>query len=524
MGRIQNSLRNIMVGIIGQVVQMLTQFVCRTVFIYTLSSEYLGINGLFANLLSVLSLAELGFGSAIVFSMYKPIAEDNQKEITQLMNFYKLLYRGISITILVLGLILIPFLDSLIKDQSNIEHLKFIYILYLINTVSSYVYIYKRSIIEANQKTYICIAYQKGLSVVQNIVQIFFLVVTHNFILYLFILIFFSITTNIAISKKADRMYHYLNSDKISLPNKETRRCIFKNTFAMSIHKLGTVAVYNTDNILMSAYVNLYSVGIYSNYTLITSTVNTFISLIFNSFTASIGNLGVTASKDKINNVYKTMNFMGFWIYSFCTIALLILTNPFIRLWIGKDYLFSANLTLVILVNFYLGGMRQVTLKFRDALGLFWYDRYKPIVEGVINLFVSIALVFKYGIVGIFIGTAVSTLTTSFWIEPFVLYKYGLKRKLREFFIKYFEYTLSFALSGSITYYLCLLLPNQNIGYFILRIFIVVVVYNGLLLLGYFKTSEFRDLYRIAITFVLKNSKGHINSVLIKLNDRLSCQ
>lgn len=497
MSRMQNSFRNMTIGILGQIGQMIMLFVCRTVFIYTLSSEYLGINGLFSNILSVLSLAELGFGSALIYSMYKPLAEDNRKELISLMNLYRYIYIIVAIVIFILGLCLVPFLDLFISDHPSIDNLTLIYLLYLINSVGSYLLVYKKSIIEADQKNYISISYQKGFSIIQNMLQIIFLLITHNFIVYLLIQILVGVFVNIVLSKKADTMYPYLNSDKKSLPGKTVRRQIAKNTFAMSLHRIGSVAVDGSDNLIMSAFVGLESVGIYSNYVMIKINVDTFVKLIFNSFTASIGNLGVTESNKKLNETYRKMNFLGFWIYSFCATALFTLFNPFIKIWIGDNYLFSKNIVFLIVLNFYVTGMRQVTLKFRDALGLFWHDRYKPVFEAVINLVLSIILVKKFGIAGILIGTFSSTIATCFWIEPYILFKYGLNRRVREFFINYFIYTLSFILCGSITYYFCSLIPNYNLVYFVIKIFLVFFVYNLLLAVLYFRTFEFKELFRI---------------------------
>ena len=232
MSRIVNSTKNAFANIIGQVIQVVLQFLCRTIFIKLLSTEYLGLNGLFTNVLSMLSLAELGFGNALIYSMYKPIHNNDKKQICHLINFYRKIYIYITIIIFILGISLLPFLQNFIKDFENyneLENLYLIYILYLINTLCSYVYIYKRSIIDANQKNYITIIIQKAVNIFQNIIQIIFLYLTKNFIIYLIIQIICTLVSNIIISKIADKMFPYLKEDTKNLPEKYEQHKILKN-------------------------------------------------------------------------------------------------------------------------------------------------------------------------------------------------------------------------------------------------------------------------------------------------------
>lgn len=503
MSRTKNSLMNITVGIGGQFFQILIQFISRSVFIYCLSAEYLGINGLFTNILTLLSLTELGFGTAIIYNLYEPIAKDDRDHIIKLMNLYKMIYRIIAILILLIGLCLVPFLGVLVQNTDALPNIKIIYLIYLLNSVASYCLIYKRSLIEANQKAYICTIYQKLFTISQHIVQIGILVLTRNYMLYLLMMIFFSVACNVAISIKADRMYPYLKEKNNSLPEKSEMKNIAKNTFALSLHRVGTIFVNNTDNILMSAFVSLSTVGLYSNYTLITSSLSQFTSLIFNAFTASIGNMGALESKDKIRSVFKTLNFVGFFVFGFCTTCLLNLFNPFIKLWIGETYLFSFSVVVIIVVNYYVGGMRQVTLKFRDALGLFWHDRYKALAEAIVNLILSIWLVQKIGVTGILLGTLFCTVFISSWVEPLILFKYGFESTVKEYFIDYLKYTISLIVIIYITYYLnSILIVNEGIVDFVLRCIITVSVYLVGIVIFYFKNSEFKNLVRRARSMI----------------------
>ena len=438
--RTKNSITNVKYGIIGQIIQIICQFVCRTIFVHTLSADYLGLNGLFTNILSVLSLAELGFGSAITYSLYAPLAVNNNMQIKKIMNLYRLLYRVIAVVVALLGVCIVPFLQYFVKDAESIPNIKLLYLLYLSNSVASYLLIYKKSLIDADQKKYIGIKYQKGFSIIQNGLQIAFLLLTHNYIVYLLIQIIASVLCNICISIRADSLYPVLKEHTRDYPDREEIWGIAKNTFAMSIHRIGNVVVNNTDNLIISSFVSLASVGIYSNYQLIVSNLNIFTNLIFDSFTASVGNLNALEGKQKLNNVFEQMMVVGALIYGYISTCLISLFNPFIRIWLGKEYTFNIGVVIVIVLIFYLNGIRNVIRSFRDALGLFWYDRYKPIFESIINLVFSLILVKKMGILGVFIGTVISNLTVCFWVEPYVLYKYGLKNRLSRYFIIYFKY------------------------------------------------------------------------------------
>lgn len=493
MSRTNQSIKNAMVGVMGQATSIICQFACRTVFIYVLSKQYLGLNGLFLNILGMLSISELGFGSAMLYLMYKPIATNDKDKIIRYMNLYRIVYRIIAFIVLVIGLCLMPFLKYIIADSGyyEIKNINIIYLMYLINSVASYLLIYKQSLIEANQKMYIIIFFQKTFMIIQSILQIIVLLVWKNFIIYLAIQIGCTILCNIVISRKAQSMFPYLGRDNKSLPEKSELKEIGKNTMAMSAHKIGGTLVFGTDNMLMSAMVGLNSVGIYSNYSMIISTVNVFSNIIINSFSASIGHLSATEDKENIYKIYKSLFFINFWIISFCTVELFCLINPFMKVWIGKEYIFKFSIVIIIIVNFYINGMRGMTLRFRDALGIFWNDRYKPFFESIINLVASIVIAHKYGIIGILLGTTISTLLTSFWIEPYVFYKHGLKKGLGSYFYTYFKYTIIFIVLTYILMNVGKVFPKTLIGIIMNAIFIFFV-YNSCIYFIFRKTDEWK--------------------------------
>jgi O-antigen/teichoic acid export membrane protein len=493
--RTKNSFLNFLANTGSHLLNVILSFIARTVFIYVLSQEYLGVNGLFGNILTVLNLAELGVGGAIIYHIYKPIAEGDEQGQTELMNMYKLLYRIIACVIAVAGLALVPFLDYLIKDKPDIPGLTFIYLLYLFNTVSSYFFSYKRAIIDAHQKQYVGTIINTIFTTIQFLVQIVVLLVLRNFIAYLLVQIICNVLTNIVVAWQADRMYPFLKKDTKTLPDKEKRKGIYKNVGAMFIHKVGSVVVNDTDNLIMSAFVGITSVGIYSNYQMIQYSINVALNGVFGAFTASIGNLGAIKDREKLFEVYNTLQFLGFWLYGFCTVAFVVMYNPFIEVWAGSNYLFPMSIVLIICICFYVSGGRVVTLTFRDAMGLYWYDRYKPFFEIAINLSASLYLVQKIGIVGIFAGTLLSTFTTSWWVEPYVTYKHGFKQPVWQFFRDYFKYAFSVVAVGGFTYWVCNHFTMGGIPEILCKGVVCVLLYNGIILLLYVRTENFKNLW-----------------------------
>lgn len=450
--RTENSIKNLMYAFGGQAIGIIVNLITRFVFIQFLAQEYLGIDGLFTNILSILSLVELGIGPAMTFSLYKPLAQKDERKIGALMNLYKNSYNVVGVLIIVIGLAITPLLPMFINQMPNISEINVIYILFVLNSGFSYFYAYKRSLIIADQKKYVATFYRYLFFVILNICQIVILILTKNYVLFLVAQILFTVIENIAISKKTQKLYPFLKEHKKEKLEKQTKKEISKNILAMTIHKIGGVVVKSTDNIILSKFVGLTPVAIYSNYYLIINAVNTVLMQVFNSITASVGNLNVTENKKKLNEVFEKVFFVNFWIYSFSSICLYILFNHFITIWVGESYLFSISIVTIIVINFYITGMRNTVLTYRDALGLYWQDRYKAIFESIINIIASIVLVKKYGTFGVFLGTFISSVTTCLWVEPYVLYKYGLKERVSNYFLKYFIYTIVFLIVGWITH------------------------------------------------------------------------
>lgn len=504
--RTEYSAINTSVAVISRITAILMGFVTRVVFTRMLNENYVGVNGLFTDILNVLSLTELGVGTAITYALYRPIAEKDTLRQQQLMRLFRTFYRGTALCVAALGMLLLPFLDTLMKSRPDVEHLTLIYLMYLADSVLSYLLVYKRTLIEAHQKNYVVLLYQTAFLVLQDVLQIVALVVTRNFILFLALKIICTVLTNILISLKADRLYPYLREPcREELPQKE-RREIFKNIRAMMMHKLGLVAVNNTDNLLISAFVGVASVGIYSNYYLLIGSVRQVLDQVFQGITASVGNLGVMGGKDRMRKVFETAFFIGQWMYGFAAICLYELLNPFVELAFGGNYVFERRIVLILCINFFVTGTRRATLTFRDSMGLFWHDRYKALAEAGCNLVFSILLVLQFDVFGVFLGTLLSALVTSVWIEPFVLYRKGLKAPVLPFFGKYACYTLFVAVAWGITDRLCGFVTGTPVVQIVCRLLICVAVPNLLWLLLYHRTGEWRTTWQ-SLEKVLKKRK-----------------
>ena len=496
MSRLRSSIKNLSTAIVGQIFGIIIGFLSRIIFLRYLNEEYLGLNSLFTNILTIFSLIELGIGPAMNFSLYKPLAEGNILQIKSLMVLYKKAYIFIGCTIGIIGILFTPFYTFFLDTIPNIPRLTYIYWLFTLNTVLSYFFSYKRALIICDERRYIATIYRYAFYFIMNVAQILVLCFTHSYIVYLVVQILATLTENIAISRKADRLYQFLTYKNKTFISKETTKEIKKNISAMLMHKIGGIIVNSTDNLILSKYVGLAAVGVYSNYFLITDAINRVVSQFFSSVTASIGNMNALRTERNIEKLEKTFDrifFLNFWIYGFCSCCLWVLFNPFISLWLGSSFLFDHFVVFVITLNFYITGMRKSALTFREATGAFYYDRWKPIFESVINIVASIILAKKLGTAGVFLGTIISTLSTCIWVEPCVLYKHVFQKSARKYAVHFVLYTLLSLAACVLTSFLanCLRISNVFLS-FICKCFLCLTIPNLLFLICFYRTEHFQ--------------------------------
>lgn len=497
--RIENSLRNVFFGISGQIISTLTAFLVRTVFIHTLGIEYLGVNGLFTSILTMLSLANLGFDSAMIYSLYKPLADNNRYQIQALMNLYKKAYRIIGIVVLLIGLSLYPFLPFLMNGTTTVHPIKLIYLLFLLNSVFSYYFIYKQSIIIADQKNHIISKIHSVFILLSNSAQSLLLITLGNYIVVLSTQLAFRVLENIFIAKKANKLYPMIKERNHATLSKKNKKLFFISLYSLFLYKISGIVINGTDNIVISIFIGVASVGVYSNYLLIISTLSTFLSYFFYSVTASVGNLNTKESLEKKYFIFRVMRFMNFWIYGFCSVCLWSLLDPFITLWIGEQYVFGKFILFSIILNFYTTGMQDASTTFRNTTGVFMVGKYRPIIAAGINIFVSIILVKEIGIAGIILGTVVSRLCTYFWYDPYILYKLVFKKPVKSHFFIYLWFTLLVFGCGSITNLLANIFISPNLVMNLaIRGLLCLVIPNVVFSIIFRKTSEFIYVWDIA--------------------------
>lgn len=434
--RTRHSARNATVSVASRVVAILAGYAVRIVFTHTLSATYVGLNGLFLDIINILSLSELGIETAITFALYGPVAAGDEAAQRDVMALYARLYRGVAVAVTLLGLAVMPLLPRLIADYALIDDIRLIYLLYLANAAVSYLFVYKRTIIEAHQMRSVSVLYQNGFLLLQYALQVVALLVWHAFLPYLVAAIACTVAGNVALSRRADRMYPFLRAGRPRPLAAGLRRSIARDVRALLLTKVGTVAVNGTDNLVLTYFCGIVTTGVYSNYYLVVGSVRQLIEEAFRGIAASVGNLGVTADADRVERVLRATLLAAVWGFGIAAICLYELLSPFVGLSFGNSYVFGGDVLLVLCVNFFVMGLRLPTDIFHDALGLFWYDRWRGLAEAAVNLAVSVALAARVGAIGVFVGTLVASVLTSSWIEPWIVYRRRLGRTSRPYFAR----------------------------------------------------------------------------------------
>jgi O-antigen/teichoic acid export membrane protein len=512
--RIKNSLKNIFFGLTGQIISSLMGFLFRTVFVYKLGVEYLGIDGLFTSILLMLSLANLGFDTAMIYNLYKPLAQKDISKIQKLMKLYKQAYRLIGLIVLVIGLLIIPFLPSLINGGTKIDNLNVIYLLFLINSVSSYYFVYYHSIIIADQRTFIISKIHSVFIIISQLSQIIILIFFPVYILTLTLQIAFRIIENIYIANKAKILYPYIKEGENKKLSKTERNTFFKSLYSLLLYKISGVVINGTDNIIIAKFLGLKWVGMYSNYLLIILTIETLLSYLFNSLKASIGNLYISETKEKQYFIFKVLHFMNFWAYGLVTVILWNTLNPFIHLWLGTEYVFNQIIVFAILLNFFTSGMQNACTTYRETTGLFIKGKYNPIVATLVNLTVSLFLVKSIGFAGVLLGTVISRVVTYFWFDPFSLFKYIFKEPVKRYFIRYISYLFTMLLATWFANILSssFMLENLYFNCFLIGI-CSFIVGNIIFLVFFHKTDEFKYLINVFLGIRIKKILSNSNSL-----------
>ncbi len=493
--RTQNTIRNVKTGAIVQMVNKVMAFVVQTVFIMMLNTEYLGVNGLFTNILTVLSFAELGIGTAIIFSMYKPVAEQDKEKIKSLMLLYKKAYNIIGVTVFLLGLCVIPFMSIIIKEAPNIrENLNLIYILFLLNTSISYFFTYKKSIIYAHQKQSIIDNINSIFYLIKSLLLILFLVLTRNYIVYLVIQIIITLVENVIIAIKANKLYPYLKEKSVKRLEKEEQTSIFVNVKSLIVYKLGSVIMNGTDNILISSMISVGVVGLCSNYVLIINSIKSIIFSALNGVTASVGNLNAVGEPKQKEKVFYQITFIDYIVYSFCAVAFIVLLNPFITLWLGEKYLLGMAVPIALAVSFYIDGLRNPGFTYRTTLGLFKKGKATPYIGAITNIVFSILLCKIFGVAGIFIATSIAQLLSYSWIDPYLIHKYEFKTSVKKYYKKYFYYTMAFIVCVILTLIIANFIQLEGVIGLLLKGIVVCLVPNVINLVCFKNTEEFQEL------------------------------
>ena len=504
--RIKNSLKNTITSFVSLLVLAILGFIATKYFIKYLGIEYNGVNGTFTNIISILSITELGLGGAITYNLYKPILEKNYKRISAIMYFYKKCYRIIGIVILILSLVTSTFVQIFLKDTTlPNSYIRILFILFATNTTISYFFSFNRNLFYAYEKNYIVTLIDFIIRIIKIIVQIIALMLFKNYIIYLIISIVFTFIANFLVHLLAKKYFPEVHYD-VKERDKKVEHEVINYVKSYAIIQLLSVSINFTDSIIISSFINIVVAGLYVNYNLIFSQISKVITSFFHNIGASIGNLVAENNKDKIKTVFLNLQYLCFFISSFCITCFAFMTQPFIKIWIGSEYLLDNSILLILIFNFYSTIHRQPINYFLTGNGMY-KEMIKPmIVESILNLVISIVLAIKIGLMGVFIGTAISTIFGWLLTSNLINKKNGMSQKkylIRQ--IAFLAYSVGLIIVLNIIFKIYL--PSSLILQLVYIFIICLVIPNIINILILYKNTNITYLKDLLNKLIKKISK-----------------
>lgn len=509
--RTKKTIINTAFSIASQMLTIVLSFVLRTAFIKILGDQYTGVASVFTTILTMLSLSELGFGTAVATALYQPLRDNNQKSIQQLMDFYKKAYRAVALFILIVGLCLIPFLQYIIKDVPDIkENITVIYIFYIIKTSVSYLMIYKTTLLRADQKLYVVKKLEMICQVTRYVVEVMVLIIFKEYMTYLVIEVVATIIENYIITKRAEREYpHAFEKPAEKLP-KETVVSLFKDVKGLSMYKLSHTIGNSVDTMLISGLINTSSVAVLGNYSHIKGQVQKVLMQFYSAVIPSVGNLATEKDEKKQLVVFNRLFYISFLMVNFCSVSMFVLFKPFLTVWLGEKYILGQHISFVISFDFFLYILLQAVASFRTANGLFVKGQYRPFITAVVNVVLSMLLIRQYGIFGTLLATVVARFLTQ-WYDPYLLYKYVFHDSFAKFYAKYWFCVALFVSGALMTDYIAevIVIDNQLLK-LIIDAVICIIIPNCWALLWTHRTKEFAFAKGMVVKF-LHGRKGREN-------------
>lgn len=495
-------------GVINKLVQILCPFVIRSIIIYKLGADYLGLSSLFTSVLSILSVSELGIGSAITFCLYKPVAENDTETVNALMGLMKKLYRYIGIFILTVGLVVMPFSGYFIKGSyPNDINLYLLYAVYLLNSVASYFgFAYKRTLLDVYQEGYINHNIATVIDITKYILQIVVLLLFSNYYIYAILLPIATICTTIVteiVSKK--KHPDIVPQGKVS---KEISKTIKSKVAFLALHSISSKITTSIDNIVISGAMGLVAVATYGNYQYIESAVFVFVSMAYDALSPAIGNYFYSENNENNFFVYKSLKLISAWISMWCSICLLCMLQPFIKMWVGEKHMLGFPALIMIVLYFYSNVIRQFySCTYISVCGLWNKTLARQIIASVMNLVLDLLLVKQFGIAGIIFASFFTNALVALPLDAYVTYKYVLKQKIMYAIFELIRDFIVFAIIATGTYLICGLVPMDGIYAIVARFAICLVIPNGIMLLLYRRTEQFKYI------------KDHLLGMLKRVNE-----
>ena len=507
--RTQKSARNIAFSISYQLVTLLSNFFIKTVLIKNLGIQYTGVSALFTDILTVLSVAELGFSTAVSYALYRPLYEKDDLQIARLMGLYQKIYRIVFAVILAAGAVCLIFLNGIVKDVPDIkENIHIIFLFFLFKTAVSYLFVYKATLIEANQEKHIVSAIGIAVCILTTVLEAISLTVWKSYLGYLAVMVTMVIVQNLIISSVANRRYPMLKAEcGQRLPLSERKKKI-KNVRALAIYKISGALQRGVDSVIISAMLGTSLVGFLSYYKMIINQVDSLFGQIFEAMKPSVGNLAASETGERQYAVFKKMCFLSFAIGNFITVSLVTLLNPFITLWLGRNYLLGTDIVILLAADAYLITMVRPYESFRNANALFIQGKYRPAIMVILNIVLSVRLARQWGVSGVLFATVAARLLTHVWYDPWLVYRKVFQKPFLQYIKMKIGYLLTVAASCVLVSAVCYRIQCSNPWVtFCVHAFLCVILPNTVLVALFHRNNEFQALCKAMRTLFQKMRK-----------------